>query len=186
MVQRTLNSMRGLELVTADAFKIGMINDLRYDPSRWKIASLKLRTEKGLTKKIPSLGSGRSMVQMCTRDFIINDIILMKEEIDDIEAFIEPDSDNSPTLSTLDGMNVVSKDGIELGTVYDINVDTDMWMIPTISVKLDKTGFEPLGLKKGLLSKTVISIRTEYIETTTTLIMLNQTAVELKDDIVVE
>ena len=186
MVQRTLNAMKGLELVTADAFKVGMINDLRYDPSRWKVSSIKLKTEKGLTKMVPSLGSGRSMVQMCTRDFIINDIMLMKEEIGEIETFIEPDSDNAPVLSVLEGMKVVSRDGIELGTVYDINIDTDMWMIPTISVRLDKTGFEPLGLKKGLLSKTVISIRTEYIETTTTLIMLNQNAVELKDDIIVE
>ena len=186
MVQKTLNALRGLEMVTADAFKIGIISDLRYDPSRWKVSSIKIKTEKGLTKRIPSLGSGRSMIQMCTRDFIINDIILMKEEIDDIETFIEPDSDNAPILSVLDGMKVVSKDGIELGTVYDVNVDTDMWAVPTISVKLDKLGFEPLGLKKGLLSKTVISIRTEYIETAASLIMLNQTAVELKDDIVVE
>ena len=183
---RTLNSMRGLELVTADAFKIGIVNDLRYDLSRWKVSSLRIKTEKGISKIIPSLGSGRSMVKMCTRDFIINDVILMEEKVAELESFIEPDTDNALVLSALDGMSVVSKDGVELGTVYDVNVDTDMWTIPTISVKLDKTGFEPLGLRKGLLSKTVISIRTEYIETLTSLIMLNQNAAELKDDIVVE
>ena len=183
---KTLNSIKGLEIISADAFKVGIVNDIRYDPIRWKVASIKVKTEKDVTKFIPSLGSGRSMIQMTPRDFMINDVLLMSEEIGGLEPFIAVDSENSPALSAIDGMKVISKEGIEIGSVYDVNLDTDTWVIPTISIKLEKTGFEPLGLKKGLLSKTVISVRTEYIESVTTMVMLNQTTSEMRDDMVVE
>jgi len=185
MTTRTFATLTGLEIISSDAYKIGDLVDIRYD-TKWKVIGLTTKTDKNLAKKIDSIGSGRSLIRIEPKKFIINDVILMAESTSEIGPMITVDSENAESLSHLTGKKVVSEEGIILGTVYDVNVDTDLWTVPTISVKLEKIAFEPLGLKKGLFSKTVISIRTEYIESTGELISLNQKIEDMREEIVVE
>jgi len=185
MTTRTFAELSGLEIISSDAYKIGDLVDIRYD-TKWKVIGLTTRTDKSLAKKIQSIGSGRSLIRIEPKKFIINDVILMEEDTDQIGPMITVDTDNAESLSHLAGKKVVSGEGIIIGTLHDVNVDTDLWTVPTISVKLDKVAFEPLGLKKGLFSKTIISIRTEYIHSTGDIVSLNQKIEDMREEIVVE
>jgi sporulation protein YlmC with PRC-barrel domain len=185
MATMTFTSLSGLQIISSDAYRIGDLADIRYNV-KWKVVGLTTRTDKSLAKMIPSIGSGRSLIRIEPKKFIINDVILMKENTSELGPMITADTDNAESLSFLGGKKVVSSEGVILGTVYDVNVDTDLWTVPAISVKLDKIAFEPLGLKKGLFSKTVISIRTEYVASAGEMVTLNQGVRELREEIVVE
>lgn len=185
MTSRTLGSLYRMDVISSDAFKIGEIEDIRYDPSTWKVQSMKVRTEKGVAKEL-SVGSGRSMVSVEPGDYTINDVMLMPYALKDMESVISVDKESAPALSFFERKKVVSKENVVIGIVENVNVDVDMWAVLSISVKLDKGAFEPLGLKKGLLSKTVIVVRTEYIQAASEIIMLNQSVNDMRDEIVVE
>lgn len=185
MATRTLDSMKGLMIISADAFNIGEVTDIRYD-TNWDVVGIKAKTEKSMSKKIPAIGSGRSFIRIAPGDFIINDVMLMNEDVSDLGNTVTADADNVSALTFLEGKKVVSKENVVIGMVHNINVDTDLWTVPTISVKLDKVAFEPLNLKKGLLSKTVISIRTEHIATASDIITLNQGIEDMREEVVVE
>ena len=185
MTTKAFSSLGGLQIISSDAYRIGDLADIRYN-TKWKVVGLTTRTDKGLDKVVPSIGSGRSLIRIEPRKFIIKDVILMGESTSELAPMITTDTDNAEALSSLMGKNVVSEEGVIIGTVYEVNIDIDLWTVPTISVKLDKVAFEPLGLKKGLFSKTVVSIRTEYIASSGEMITLNQNLKGLREDIIVE
>lgn len=185
MSSRTLGSLKEMDIITQDAYKVGQIVDIRYDPASWKVQFIKARTEKNASKML-SMGSGKSMVSLTPGDFLINDVVLIDENMDELSATVSADRDNAPTLSFMEGKKVVSREGVAIGIVQDVNVDVDLWTILSVSVRLDKGAFEPLGLKKGLLSKTVIVVRSEYIEATSDIITLNQSVTDMREEIIIE
>ena len=74
-----------------------------------------------------------------------------------------------------------------MGVVDAVMVDLDGWSLNSLKVKLDKTAYDRLGIKKGLLfAKTVSGLMVSLIETVTENIMLNVTADELKDIVILD
>lgn len=185
MASRTLESMKDMDIISSDAFKVGEIVDVRYDPATWNVHSIKAKTEKSMAKTL-SVGSGRSFISVAPGDYIMNDVMIMPESVSELDSVISVDKENVPALTFFERKKVVSKEGVTIGIVENVNVDTDMWTVLSVSVKLDKAAFDPLGLKKGLLSKTVIVIRSEYIEAASEMITLNQSVTDMKDEIVIE
>lgn len=185
MTSRTLQSLKEMEIISVDAYKVGEVLDVRYDPATWKVQGIKAKTEKGMSKAL-SVGSGRSLISIAPGDYTINDVMLMPQDISELDSVISVDSDNAPSLSFAENKKVVSKEGVVVGLVANVNIDTDLWSVLSISVKMDKGAFEPLGLKKGLLSKTIIIVRSEYIEAISDIITLNQSISDMKDEIVIE
>ena len=181
----SLESLKRMQIISSDAYSIGEIIDIRYDPSNWCVTGIRTRTEKSAAKTI-SAGSGKSIVQIKPSDYVINDVMLMQETLSELNSVVSQDSDNFPALSFIEGKKVSSSEGVPLGTVHNVNVDLTMWSVPSISLKLEKSAYEPLGLKKGLLSKTVIVIRSEYIQMISEIVSLNQSIVDLRNEIIIE
>lgn len=185
MTSRTLESLKEMEVISSDAYKVGEIVDIRYDPATWKVIGIKAKTEKSVAKAL-SVGSGRSLVSIAPGEYVTNDVMLMPQFISELDSVISVDKDNAPTLSFFEKKKVVSKENVIIGMVENVNVDVDMWTVLSISIRMEKGAFEPLGLKKGLLSKTVIIVRSEYIEAVSDIITLNQSVADMKDEIVIE
>ena len=185
MSMATLGSLKKMQIISADAYNVGEIVDIRYDPENWNVIGIKAKTEKSAAK-VMAAGSGRSLIQIKPRDYVINDVMLMHEYLADLRNIVEQDTDNFPTLSFMEDKKVSSSEGITLGVIQSVNIDVSLWNVPSVSVRLDKSAYEALGLKKGLLSKTVIVIHTEYIQTASDVVTLNQNIGDLRNEIIIE
>ena len=181
----TLDSLKKMQIISADAFNVGEVVDIRYNPANWNVVGIRAKTEKSAAKMIAA-GSGKSLIQIKPRDYVINDVMLMREHLSDLRNIVEQDTDNFPTLSFMEDKKVSSSEGLTLGVIQNVNIDISLWSVPSISVRLDKAAYDVLGLKKGLLAKTVIVIHTEYIQTASDVVTLNQNITDLRNEIIIE
>jgi len=185
MSMATLDSLKKMQIISADAFNVGEVVDIRYNPANWNVVGIRAKTEKSAAKMIAA-GSGKSLIQIKPRDYVINDVMLMREHLSDLRNIVEQDTDNFPTLSFMEDKKVSSSEGLTLGVIQNVNIDISLWSVPSISVRLDKAAYDVLGLKKGLLAKTVIVIHTEYIQTASDVVTLNQNITDLRNEIIIE
>ena len=181
----TLDSLKKMQIISSDAYNVGEVVDIRYDPANWNVVGIRAKTEKSAAKMIAA-GSGKSLIQIKPRDYVINDVMLMREHLSDLRNIVEQDTDNFPTLSFMEDKKVSSSEGLTLGVIQNVNIDISLWNVPSISVRLDKAAYDMLGLKKGLLAKTVIVIHTEYIQTASDVVTLNQNITDLRNEIIIE
>ncbi|NLL94933.1 MAG: hypothetical protein GX224_04175 [Thermoplasmatales archaeon] len=178
-------SFAKMEVITMDAHVLGEVQDLRYDPISWEIKGFKVKSSKSAASVL-SAGSGRSMMFLETGDYAVNDVVLVDSDLEGLRGSVSADSDASPTLSYLKGKKVVSSDGIVLGTLDEVVVDAERWVVPTFKMKLDKAAYEHLGVKRGLFAKTVSGIPASDIASVSETVSLYPTAAELRSSIVIE
>ena len=172
------------KVISQDAYEVGEVQDIRYDPATWNIEGLKLRCSKTVSSMI-SAGTSKSMIMLGPVQFSMNDVIVLPDDIEGANSYIRADSDNFSAVSYLMGRKVISADGATIGAVESVLIDLDDWSLNSLRVKLDKTAYERLGIKKGLIfGKTVSGLLVNLIEAVTENIMLNVTADELKDIVI--
>ena len=173
-------------VISQDAYKIGDVQDIRYDPTTWDIEGLKVRCSKTVSTMI-SAGTSKSMILLGPVQFSMNDVIVLPDDVEGSNGYIRADSDSFSAVSYLSGRKEITTDGVTVGVVDAVMVDLDGWSLNSLKVKLDKTAYDRLGIKKGLLfAKTVSGLMVSLIETVTENIMLNVTADELKDIVILD
>lgn len=180
MVTISLDELKGKEVISCDAYLLGNVQDVRYDPVSWEILGLKVRSTKEISKML-SAGSAKSMILVRPGDYAIKDVIVFRDCLEDSKARISADSDNMAALSFLSGRKAVSSDGLLLGSINEIVLEMDHWTVQSVKVKLDKGAYEPLGLKKGLLSKTATGILATHISAVADNVNLYLTTEDLRD-----
>lgn len=174
------------EVISQDAFKVGDVQDIRYNPTTWDIEGLKVRCSKTVSSMI-SAGTSKAMIMLGPVQFSMNDVIVIPDDVEGANSYIRADSDSFAAVSYLLGRKVITADGVTVGAVESVLTDMDSWTLNSLRVKLDKTAYERLGIKKGLIfSKTVSGIMVNLIETVTENIILNATVDELKDIVIVD
>ncbi|MDR0198331.1 MAG: hypothetical protein LBI08_01130 [Methanomassiliicoccaceae archaeon] len=166
-----LESLLGKQIVSADAYDVGEITDVRYDPFEWDVVGLKIRTKR--PDKLAA-GFGKANLLIRPERFILNDVMLLAQPIDRLKDSVVPDNNNISSLSSLASMKVVTKDNALLGTVVTLTVDTDAWKVRAITVRLDKTAIEALKMKKGLFAKITAEIPTSIILSSKDMIHLKE------------
>ena len=154
MALMDFDKVKGLEVIGQDACILGEVLDIRYEDLTWNIQGLKVKTEKAVSKKI-NVGSGKSMVLIQPGKYTIGDVVLMPDTIDDSRTRITVDTNDYQSVQDTIDMKVVSSENVIIGTVDSIQVDLDNWTVVSFKVKLDKTAYEPLEIKKGLFGKKV-------------------------------
>ena len=154
MALTDFDKVKGLEVIGQDACILGEVLDIRYEDLTWNIQGLKVKTEKAVSKKI-NVGSGKSMVLIQPGKYTIGDVVLMPDTIDDPRTRITVDTNDYQSVQDTIDMKVVSSENVIIGTVDSIQVDLDNWTVVSFKVKLDKTAYEPLEIKKGLFGKKV-------------------------------
>jgi len=166
----TLESLVGRQMISADAYDVGEIIDVRYDPFEWNVLGLKVKTKR--SEKLAA-GSGK-IVLILPEKFVMNDVMLLGHPIDKLKDQVAVDSNNMSSLLSLVSTKVVTKDSILLGTVSAVMIDTDEWKVRSIVVRLDKGAIEAMKMKKGLFEKINAEIRTGLILSSKEMIHLSE------------
>ena len=181
-----VSSLNKMDVISQDAYIIGEIVDVKYDAISWNIEGFKVKCSKEVSSRLDA-GSSKSMVIMKPTSFELNDVLLISDVVEGARSYTQADSENISSLSYLINKKVVSADQQPIGTVDSILIDLDNWFVHSFKLKLDKTAYESLGIKKGLLfGKVVSGLLSSHIQTVTENIFLNQTMTQMKETLTVD
>ncbi|MCL2786193.1 MAG: PRC-barrel domain-containing protein [Methanomassiliicoccaceae archaeon] len=167
-----LEAIKDRLMISSDAFEVGDVVDIRYDPFVWDVVGLRVRTKRSSNKLYA--GHGKSSVLILPEKFILNDVVLLAQPIEIVKDAIIPDSDNIASLSSLISSKVVTRDNALVGTITTVMIDTEHWKVLSIIVRLDKSAVEAMGMKKGLFSKISAEIGTDLILSSAEMVHLNE------------
>ena len=179
------DKVKGLEVIGQDACILGEVLDIRYEDLTWNIQGLKVKTEKAVSKKI-NVGSGKSMILVQPGKYTVGDVVLLPDSIDDSRNKISADTNDYQSVQDTIDMKVVSQESVLIGTVDSIQVDLDNWTVVSFKVKLDKTAYEPLGIKKGLFGKKVSGLMMTDIAEISDKITLSLGITVVKSQVIVD
>jgi len=168
-----LEVLKDITMISSDAYEIGEVTDVRYDPFEWKVIGLKVNVKKSSVKL--AAGHGKANILILPRTFVMNDVILLEEAIDEMKDLITPDNNNMASLTSMMNAKVVTKDNALVGTVVTVMIDPNDWKVMSIIVRLDKTAIESMKMKKGLFMKINVDIPTDMILSSTEMIHLDET-----------
>jgi len=177
-----LVSLKDVQIISADAFEVGELDDVRYDPFDWNVIGLRV-----LSKRSAKLagGFGKTAVMILPDKFVMNDVILLNQTMERIRESAVPDNKNISLLMAMLSAKVVTNDGASVGTVQDVVIDTAEWKVRSVIVKLERDAIDAMGLKKGLFSKINVEIRTSLILSTSDMVHLNQPMAGIKDNMTI-
>ncbi len=173
-------SLKNMEVLSRDAYRLGVVQDIRYDPDDWVVEGLKVKCNKDASS-ILRAGNAKSMILMKPHSYVMNDVMIISDNLEDSLPYISADTDTISAVSNLVDKKIVSADDIFIGTISDVFVDLDNWYVHSFRIKLDKNACDILGLKKGLFAKTISGVLTSYVRTMTEFVYLKLTADDLRD-----
>jgi len=179
------DSVKGLEIITQDANIVGRVLDVRFEDLTWNIQGFKVKTESKISKLINV--SGKSIVLLQPGKYVIGDVILMPETLEGLKLKVTADNEDFKSVSVLVGKRVLSQENVIIGFVESVQIDLENWTVVSMKVKLDKSAYQPLEIKKGLFAKKVSGLLMTHIEEITTEdIKLNLNLFGIKSQIVIE
>ena len=179
------DSVKGLEVITQDAYILGEVLDVRFEDLTWNIQGFKIKSESKISKMI-SVGSGKSMILLQPGKYAIQDVVVVPDNINEVRTRITTDNNNYKSLSDTIGMKVMSSENVLIGTVDSVQVDLDNWTVVSFKVKLDKGAYAPLEIKKGLLGKKVSGLLMTDIAEISDTIKLSLNLYGVKSQVIVD
>lgn len=181
-----INSLRDLEMITQDAYILGKVVDLRFDNLTWKIQGFCVKSGKGISKFIKT-GLGRSIILVKPCSCTIREVVLLSDVLNNVKSFISADIDMFMTFKMINGMKVISKENIHIGTVETISLDLKKWSVVSLKIKLNRIAYEFLGIKKGFFgSKTASGILMTDIGKISDVIKLTLDIKAIKNQIIID
>jgi len=178
-----LESLKDIQMISSDAYEIGQITDVRYDPFEWDVIGLRVKVKKSSGKL--AAGFGKTTVLILPRKFVLNDVMLLDQPIERIKDSVIPDNDNISSLSTLISAKVVTRDNAHVGTVTTVMIDPDDWKVLSVIVRLDKGAIEAMRMKKGLFAKISVEIRADMILSSADMVHLNENMDGVRDNMTI-
>lgn len=169
-----------IDVISQDAYRVGRIEGVRYDPQDYTISGLVVKCEKDVSNIIGA-GSSKSRILMKPDNFEIRDVLLLGETVEDAKSYIKADVDALSSVDKLLSLQVYTNDEKVLGTVKAVNLDLDGWYIHSFTIKLDKEAHAPLGLKKVLFAKEISGIMVDHVSTVSEKMVLTLKMDEVKD-----
>jgi len=178
-----LEALKDIQMISSDAYEVGQVTDVRYDPFEWNVIGLKVKVSRSSGKL--SAGFRKTSVLILPRRFVLNDVMLLDQPIEKVKDSVVPDNDNISSLSTLMSAKVVTRDNAHVGTVTTVMIDPDDWKVLSVIVRLDKAAIEAMGMKKGLFSKINAEIRSDMILSSADMVHLNENMDGVRDNMTV-
>jgi len=175
----------GLEVISADARVMGIVEGIGIDVEEWKIPALRIAVKKGVDETIgvkkPLFSSAKLHLRTSGIDSI-SDTITLNADLKDAKSLAVVEGMVLMTAADVVGKRVICKKARQIGVADNIIFTPDKdWAIPYIEVKLDKTSVDDLNVKKPLLSNPIIRIQTSDVKTIGDMIMLKIDIDELSD-----
>jgi sporulation protein YlmC with PRC-barrel domain len=178
-----MDDVAGMDVLSSDGNILGEIEGL-ITKDKWTITGLSVKIDsedvKKLGKKKPFLSS---LVQDISREHIggIKDKVVLDKPISSLGPFFK-EHDEKNDANRILNIKLMSKDGKIIGKVLDVKVDFKKWMIPSISIKLQKDTLELMNMSSGLFSDKKFMIATAYVgEIGEDFLMLKTTTDQLRD-----
>lgn len=168
----TLKKMLKMRVVTMDGKYLGKLNDISVNENSKEIVMVQIEIQKKAAKEMgvevkilssPTIWISRGDVKA------IEDVVLLNEEVGHLKSYFkdrkftaEHPPSGVPIKQFLD-KEVVTVDGIIIGTVADAVLDTRKWEMLSLTLKADKRRLEELGLPKSISSARV-DIAAKYVQ----------------------
>ena len=169
-----------IDVISQDAYRMGRIEGVRYDPHDYNILGLIVKCEKEVSNMVGA-GSSKSRILLRPENFEVHDVLLIGDTVEDAKSYIQPDVDTMSSVDNLISMQVATADDKLLGVIKGVQLDLGGWYVHSFTIKLDKEAHAPLGLKKLLLSKEISGIMADHISVVSDKVHLTLTMDEVKD-----
>jgi sporulation protein YlmC with PRC-barrel domain len=167
-----LEVLKDTLIVSSDAYEVGEITDVRYDPFEWNVVGLRVKAKRSSMKL--AAGHGKANILIRPHKFVMNDVMILSQTIERLKESIVPDNNNISSLSSLISAKVVTRDNLLVGTLTTVMINTDDWSVPSIVVRLDKSAIDAMKMKKGLFFKINAEIGTDKILSAADMVHLSE------------
>ncbi len=180
MTMKMYNSLKDKQIISSDAYDIGNVTDVNYNPGSWLVRSLAVRGVKGLGDVLGSSAFKKPQFSLNTGTYEINDVIIIPEIREQLQKALVDDDNNIEKAGDIIGKKVVTIDLVPIGTIADIGIDLDVWRINSFKVKIDKSVANALDVKLGLLNKTVSGLLTSHVTSVTDVVNLSRKVEDMR------
>jgi sporulation protein YlmC with PRC-barrel domain len=180
MAMRLYSFLKDKSIISSDAFIVGNVVDVYYEPGSWTVRSIGVRGSKGLGDVLGASSFRKPQFSLNIGTYDINDVILIPEARDQLQKALVADNGGTEKATVLIGKKVVTSDLITIGTIADIGIDLDTWRINSFKVKIEKGVAEALDVKLGLINKTVSGLLTSHISSVTDGVNLSRRVEDLR------
>jgi sporulation protein YlmC with PRC-barrel domain len=178
-----MDDVTGMDVLSSDGNVLGEVEGM-ITKEKWIITGISVKIDsedvKKLGKKKPFLSA---LVQDISKEHIggIKDKVVLDEPISSLGPYFK-EHDEKKNATRILGLKLMSKDGKIIGKVLDVKVDFKKWIIPSISVKLQKDTLEMMNMASGIFSDKKLMIATGYVgDIGEDYVMLKTTTDQLKD-----
>ena len=172
-----LSDLRKTDVVSADGKIVGTINSAIIT-GKLEIGGLVIKMSKAATEFIDKKKPFLSPLLM---DVSIEEIKGIKDTVvlyhfwNDIGNCLLQHNTKFDAERLL-GMKVLGVEGKIIGTVEDINIDTQSWTLPSIIIKIKKDALETVKMEKSFLGDNRLHISMQHIVDVGDYVMLEVTA----------
>jgi sporulation protein YlmC with PRC-barrel domain len=175
----------GLEVISADARVVGIVEGIGIDVEEWKIPALRIGLKKGVEEAIgvkkPLFSSAKLHLKTDGVESI-SDTITLTMNLAEVKSLAVEEGMVLMTAADVVGKRVICKKARQIGVADNIIFTPDKeWNVPYIEVKLDKAAVDDLNVKKPLLSSPIVRLQTSDVKTIGDMIMLKIDIDELRD-----
>ena len=175
----------GLEVISADARVVGIVEGIGIDVDEWKIPALRIALKKGVEEAIgvkkPLFSSAKLHLKTSGIESI-SDTITLNADLTGVKSLGVEEGMVLMTAADVVGKRVICKKARQIGVADNIVFTPDReWRVPYIEVKLDKDAVDDLNVKKPLLSSPTVRMQTPDVKTIGDMIMLKIDIDELRD-----
>jgi sporulation protein YlmC with PRC-barrel domain len=175
----------GLEVISADARVVGIVEGIGIDVDEWTIPALRIALKKGVEEAIgvkkPLFSSAKLYLKTSGVESI-SDTITLNADLTAVKSLGVEEGMVLMTAADVVGKRVICKKARQIGVADNIVFTPDReWKVPYIEVKLDKDAVDDLNVKKPLLSSPTVRMQTPDVKTIGDMIMLKIDIDELRD-----
>jgi sporulation protein YlmC with PRC-barrel domain len=175
-----LSDLKKIDVVSADGKIIGTVNSAIIT-GKMEISGLVIKMNKAATttigKKKPFLSSIRMDVNI-EEIKGIKDTVVLNHSWKDLSNYLLTHNTKFDTERLL-GMEVLGTGGKIIGTVEDINIDTQSWRLPSLIIKIRKDALEMVKTEKCLIGNNRLDISMQHIVDIGDYVMLEVTAEDI-------
>jgi len=172
-----LSDLKKTYVISADGKIIGTVNSAIIT-GKMEISGLVIKMSK---VAIDAIGKKKPILSSLLMDVNVEEIkglqdtVVLKRYWKDIGDYLLPHNTKFDT-ERLIGMDVLGAGGKIVGTVEDINIDTQNWQLPSLIIKIKKDALESIKGENCLLCGNRLHISMQHITDVGDYVMLEVTA----------
>ncbi len=172
-----LEELKGKGVLSSDGSYVGEVDGAILS-GKWNIDNICVKVEKDVSE---ALGERRPLFFSHHKDIktkfvdVIGDKVILNKTLMDLKNNVS-DHNESAEASRIKGLEIVDKEGMVIGEVEDIIIDTKRWELPFILVEVDRNMADKIKIKKSILKKSDLSISMKHVSDVGEVVMLDVNA----------